>query len=308
MIDTLNKDSIINSNLSATAIINRQSLIEVTSLTMLIINDPFGYTNMNDSSDKRIVSSIIVAAIQRLSYTFTPINIFLYFKVLDKYLPSTDGKYRCSFFDTNTSKWNESGCTEPQYNIRFNRYECSCNHLTTFALVWLPNIPQPNYLSSQDIALLVFLSISILCFIAVIIHNLIIRLHNPMMSLKPPDLLPLISSASITILFILYIALSMTVYTRISSASSTPTPCFTSASVLMFFVYFFLIFMFCAKTSVGYFNYLLFIHLFPEPSFRKLFVLLIISFFVSIAWTVLAAGFNSNASYNITQLQGNKLC
>jgi hypothetical protein len=66
--------------------------------------------------------------------------------------------------------------------------------------------------------------------------------------------------------------------------------------------------MFCAKTSVGYFNYLRFIHLFPEPSFRKLFVLLIISFFISLAWTSFAAGFNSNASYNITQLQGNKLC
>ena len=66
--------------------------------------------------------------------------------------------------------------------------------------------------------------------------------------------------------------------------------------------------MFCAKTSVGYFNYLRFVHLFPEPSFRKLFLLLIISFFISITWTSFAAGFNSNSSYHITQLHGNKLC
>jgi len=129
-----------------------------------------------------------------------------------------------------------------------------------------------------------------------------------MISFSALDLLPLISSASTTILFIFYIALTMTVYTRISSSSSTPIPCFTSASVLMFFVYFFLIFMFCAKTSIGYFNYLRFIYLFPQPSYRKLFILLIISFFISITWTSFAAGFNSNSSFNITQLHGNKIC
>jgi hypothetical protein len=66
--------------------------------------------------------------------------------------------------------------------------------------------------------------------------------------------------------------------------------------------------MFCVKTSIGFFNYLRFVHLFPEPSFRKLYLLLIISFFISIAWTSFAAGFNSNSSFHITQLQGNKLC
>jgi hypothetical protein len=129
-----------------------------------------------------------------------------------------------------------------------------------------------------------------------------------LISFEARDLLPLISSASTMIVFIFYIALTMTIYTRIPFPSSTPTPCFKSASVLMFFVYFFLIFMFCAKTSVGYFNYLRFVYLFPQPSYRKLFILLIISFLFSIAWTAFAAGFNSNTSFNITQLHGNKLC
>ena len=71
---------------------------------------------------------------------------------------------------------------------------------------------------------------------------------------------------------------------------------------------YFLISMFCIKTSVSYFNYLRFINLFPEPSYWKLFILLTISFFISITWTSFAAGFNSNTSFNIIELRGNKLC
>ena len=60
----------------------------------------------------------------------------------------------------------------------------------------------------------------------------------------------------------------MTVYNQTPSANETR--CFLSSSVLMFFVYFSLIFMFCAKTSVGYFYYLRFVRLFPQPSYRQL--------------------------------------
>ena len=126
------------------------------------------------------------------------------------------------------------------------------------------------------------------------------------MQLKANDLLPLISCASTTILFIFYIALTLTVYTN--TPSKDETKCFLSSSILMFFVYFFLIFMFCAKTTVGFFNYLRFVYLFPQPSFRRLYILLGISFFISIAWTSFAAGFNSNSSFNIIQLYPYRLC
>ncbi|CAF3331679.1 unnamed protein product [Rotaria socialis] len=66
--------------------------------------------------------------------------------------------------------------------------------------------------------------------------------------------------------------------------------------------------MFCIKTSVAYFNYLRFVCLFPQPSYRRLLVIILISFFISITWVSVAAGLNSNASYNITQLYPYKLC
>jgi hypothetical protein len=305
-----NIDNFFASNASAGAIITDHSPGAI-SLNMLIIDKPSFYTNIDNSTDnKSLASSVIVAAVKRNHSASMASNISLYFEVLPEYQPTVSATYLCSFYDTTTFIWNETGCTAPEYNGTYNRYKCSCNHLTTFALTWLPKISQFNYLTAQDIASLACLSFSIFCFILAIIYIFIMRLLYPIMFLETRNLLPLISSASTTILFAFYIALTMTVYTRIPypSPSTVSTPCFLSSSVLMFFVYFFLIFMFCVKTSMSFYNYLRFVRLFPEPSDGKLILLLIISFFISIAWTSFAAGFNSNTSFQITQLQGNKLC
>jgi hypothetical protein len=66
--------------------------------------------------------------------------------------------------------------------------------------------------------------------------------------------------------------------------------------------------MFCTKTSVGYFNYRQYVQLFPPPSYIQLTKMLIVSFFVAIICTALAAGFNSNPANKITQIQGGKIC
>ena len=308
IVDTSNRESITNSIISTAAIISNESLTGVTYISMLIIDNPIQYRRIDNTSNKTLASSIIVAAVQRdPNITQQSINISLFFQVLNDSKPNTTNvDYYCSFYDTHSSQWNESGCTKPNYNQQWNRYECSCNHLTSFALIWLPNTQYTQNLNAQDIASLVFQSISIICFIIVISHVLFIRLRDPLMRLQAYDLLPLISAASTTILFIFYIALGTTVYTR--TTSEEETECFLSSSVLMFFVYFFVIFMFCTKTSVGYFNYLRFVLLFPQPRARKLVRMLIISFFISITWVSFAAGFNSNPSYNITQLYPYKLC
>jgi len=303
-----NKDNAINKPLSAAAIIANDSIVGVTRLKIFIINEPVLYKNIDNHTNKTVASSIIVASVTRNnSQLQSPMNISLFFQIIPALKPNiTNVDYYCSFYDTNTSQWSESGCTKPRYNSQWDRYECSCNHLTSFALIWLPNTQYTQNLSAQDIASLVFQSISIICFIIVISHALCIRLRDPLMRLQAYDLLPLISFASTTILFIFFIALGMTVYTK--TTSEEQTECFLSSSVLMFFVYFFVIFMFCTKTSVGYFNYLRFVLLFPQPRARKLIGMLIISFFISITWVSFAAGFNSNPSYNITQLYPYKLC
>ncbi|CAF4552632.1 unnamed protein product [Rotaria socialis] len=306
IVSTLNEGNVINSNVSTAAILNYQSLSNVKSLNMMIINSPTAFQNIDNSTNKTLASSVVLVNIQRNSTVSNPINISLFFQILNEFQPNVSANYFCSFYDTYNLRWNESGCSTPTFNTVFNRYECSCDHLTSFALLWLPQGQLTTYLNASDIASLVCLSISIVCFLAIIIHAIALRILDPVMSFKSYELLPLLSCASTTILFIFYIALGMTVYTRTSSTNESQ--CFLSSSVLMFFVYFFLIFMFCTKTSVGYFNYLRFICLFPQPSIRKLLTLLILSFFISITCVAFAIGFNSSSSYNITQLYPYKLC
>ena len=301
-----NASSVTNSDLSTAAIMSPDSLDGVTSLNIAIINDPGLYENIDNSSKKTVASSLVLVALQQNNTDPRPINISLYFQVFDEDVAPGTRKYFCSYFQTNTSTWEESGCTASTYNPPRNRYECSCNHLTSFALVWLPNTLPTRNLNAQDIASLVFQSLSILCFLGIILHATIVRCRSPAAGLQAYALLPLVSSASTTILFVFYIALGMSVYTQQSSALDTQCP--LSASVLMFVVYFFLIFMLCAKTCVGYFNYLRFVRLFPEPSVQRLISMLLGSFLVSITWVVVAVGLHLRGSVNITQLTAFKLC
>ncbi|CAF3333710.1 unnamed protein product [Rotaria sp. Silwood1] len=299
-----NKIRVINSNIVAAAIINNETVNNADNISVFILAKPKAYETLDVSNNQSLVSPVITFGVQKKDNN-SPITLYLYFQPSEDNKTRSADQYAGSFFNTNTSKWDTAGCTKLQYNKSYNRYECICNYLT-FALIWSPNLANTTNLTSQDIASMTFLSISILCFIAVIIHSFITCLLNPAMSMNARDLLSLISSASTTILFIFFIALSMTVYTP--AKPDHGTKCLLSSSVLMFFVYFFLIFMFCTKTSFGYFNYLRFVRLFSEPSYRKLFVLLAICFCISIIGTSFAVGFNSNASYYITQLHRNKLC
>ncbi|CAF1015137.1 unnamed protein product [Adineta ricciae] len=302
-----NKGRIIsNSSLTTAAIIDNTTLDGVTSLSVLIINDPTSFRNADNTTNKTIASSIVIVSVQPHHF-IKSINISLYFRLLNGSRPSDDLDYRCSYFNTTNHTWEEHGCSPALYNHIYNRYECYCNHNTSFALIWTPKIPLTSHLDAQDIASLVVQFISITCFIIVIVHGLTTQLTSRLGSVQARLLLPLISTAATTLLFIFYIALALTVYKNTPSSTSTKR-CFMSSSVLMFITYFLLIFMFCVKSSVGYFNYLRFVHLFPEPSLGRLYFLLLLSLVVSAVCTSLAVGLNSNAARSITELYRFKLC
>jgi hypothetical protein len=138
IIDTSNKDKIINPDLSAAVIVSHESIIDDAFLNILIIDKPSAYENI----------------VKGTSPTRTPVHISLYFKILCEYQPNISVTYFCSFYDTQKSNWNESGCIASHYNKQYDRYECTCNHLTKFALLWLPKISQPNYLTFVPLLLL----------------------------------------------------------------------------------------------------------------------------------------------------------
>ncbi len=139
LIRNSNQRHIINSKMSAAAIISPDSLIGVTHLSMLVIDKPVYYNHFTSSMNKKLVSSIIVAKVQRnKSSSSDRMNISLYFTKQSEYISNDTltGNFICSFYNTSTLSWETLGCTLPIYNVVFNRYECSCNHLTTFALLY----------------------------------------------------------------------------------------------------------------------------------------------------------------------------
>lgn len=305
-IDTLNRDEVLKQHLSAAAVLSLNSVENADSINIIIVDKPTLYENVDAVSGKRIASSMILASLVSSNPSSINPNISLYYTIPEALRENTAAEFFCSFYDELTLTWSETGCTKPTFNSLFNRSECSCNHLTSFALVWLPRAISP-YLDAQDIASLVFQSVSIACFLLVLAHVVLTQFNSRGKPLRTYDLLPLLSTASSTLLFIFYIAMSMTVYTRIDRGE-TEARCFQSARVLMFFTYLFFILMLCVKSSVGLFNYLRFVRLFPEPALIKLLIMLIISFFISTVWVSFAAGFDSNSSFDIINVYGYKLC
>ncbi|CAF3389562.1 unnamed protein product [Rotaria sp. Silwood2] len=227
VVDTSNRNNVINSNLSAAGIVTVQSLNEAKSFNMFIINDPTPFQDVDNTSNRTLSSSVVFATIQGADMNRRNITIDLFFQVLKPPKPTEDVTYFCSFYNTNTSQWNEFGCTAPIYNTKFDRYECHCYHLTSFALIWLPNPSKTSQgtpraeLNAQDKASIAFQVISISCFIAVVIHGIAIHFINPQKFIKLRLLIPLISCVVTMILFIFYIALGLTVYSRFSQLNTT---------------------------------------------------------------------------------------
>lgn len=152
LIRNSNQYEFINSNLSVLAMISPDSLRDVTHLNMLLIDKPDYYHRFTNSTNEILLSAIIVAKIQRNQSSFERMNISLYFTKQwnDDLIETATGYFVCSYYDTNYSRWNESGCTLPVYNAMFSRYECHCNHLTTFALLYRINSSSSTTISTQE--------------------------------------------------------------------------------------------------------------------------------------------------------------
>ena len=61
---------------------------------------------------KHLHHQLLLLQYNEIVHYLNSINISLYFKVLPEYKPNVSATYFCSFYDTNNSRWNESGCTD----------------------------------------------------------------------------------------------------------------------------------------------------------------------------------------------------
>ena len=334
-VDNFNKPQIINSAISSAVIFNNDSLINASTLAIAVISDTTVYANVDNSSNQQLVSQLIVTELRTRSeiesYN-TNISVSLYFQIISQANVAQDPEFTCVFYDTTTLRWNSSGCTVPTFNPAFNRFECSCNHLTSFGLVWSPRSIRsssesldPPVLNAKDIGSLVCQSISIVAFTMVIIHYIVMVHQKPNDFSSPKNILPLAAFGATILLFIFFIATSLTVFTRyqnknqgtsssssrtISSRASSfdPTVCLSSESQLALTVYFFLILMFSFKTLAGHATYRYFIKRDFRMSKKKIIINIAICISIPIVHVIFAAGFHSNPTLKILIISAKKLC
>lgn len=137
----INNGSLLNTNISAGAEFPLLSLTGIERINLLIIDRSPVFDTLDRSRNQTLVSSVIVAGLRRNSSRNVPMNISLYFQVLDEYRASVgNGTYQCSWFDFSTSLWSAINCSAPIFNNAFNRFECLCTHLSTYALIYSPTL------------------------------------------------------------------------------------------------------------------------------------------------------------------------
>ena len=304
MILVSNSEAILNTNFSTAIIFDPSFINSIKYLNLFLIERPADPRFVNDSQNQKLVSPIIIASPQLNDMKSKTLTLYFTNEDLQLANAPTD-EFRCVYYDIATLSWRDDKCKNPTYNDTWKRYKCICDHLSSFGLIWLPQRESDSF-EAIDYASLVFQCFSIVCFLVVIVHVILSRVIDPIMTLQSVHLLPLISHLVTSLLLIFYIALSLTVYTRTRSMKTDT--CFTSATVLMFFVYFLIIFMFGVKTSFGYFNYILFVRLFPAPSIKTLVHLLILAFVIAIIPVAIAIGVNSRLSPAILAVHANQIC
>lgn len=307
----------------------------VSRFNILIINNPTVYRNASILSSEQLVSSLIMAKVNYGGTSDIEVAIQLYFQDNVNKEPRDSSEYVCGYFDDTTNKWNSTGCSLPKYDEGLHRYQCECNHFSSFGLIWRPSEtpdPNPPELYAEDKASIAFQIFSILCIIGIGIYGVVNMVKNPKTAIQPMHMLPLLSYAFVALLFILYISLTLSVYNRfkneaVNSQSSNSQNklnpradpnnsnnnpsilyCTSNEERLMFAVYFFIIFMLCTKTSIGYDNYRRYVYLCPPPSFRLLIGLLVASLGFSLIFVLVAVGVNSQTENGITQANAKKIC
>jgi hypothetical protein len=147
------------------------------------------------------------------------------------------GTYSCVFWQIN--RWNDTGCSHSM-DSKSNRHYCSCNHTTSFALIFIPHKTiHQTYIPSITIAL-----ISIICFCL----SIILSIYRQTTSFRHLSIINIFTLLNSIILFILLTVILIRGY---QSNIKINDNCSKSQQNLVITTYFFLIITFASKTFLG---------------------------------------------------------
>ncbi|CAF1440374.1 unnamed protein product, partial [Didymodactylos carnosus] len=139
-----NQDNVIPqiTNISAAAVISDELTLENLAFLKILIIDQPDNLRLYDTNETMLSSSVISMGTEP---QVDNITVALYFTITfnnDIIDPRDLSKLQCSFWENATRTWDNTGCgtPTPMANITPSQlvYRCECNHLTTFALIWLP--------------------------------------------------------------------------------------------------------------------------------------------------------------------------
>ncbi|XP_072005241.1 adhesion G protein-coupled receptor E3-like [Engystomops pustulosus] len=119
---------------------------------------------------KTVNSRLVTGAITR-NLTSTGRNVTFQLAHIQELKPS----YRptCNFWDTNKNNWSEEGCTTEYSNSNDTHTTCSCNHLSSFAILMAPSGLKEDHV--LDIVSEIGLSLSVFCLLLSLLTFLLCR-------------------------------------------------------------------------------------------------------------------------------------
>lgn len=177
---------------------------------------------------------IIIEPIVGLHFPKTiPYSINLSFTDIER----SNGDYSCVFWDTN--QWNPNGCKH-SFNSKVNRHFCSCNHTTSFALIFIPHKTiDKTYIPSITIAF-----VSIVCFCI----SIILSISRQTTYFRHLSVLNIFTLFNSMVLFLLFGVILIQGY---QSSRKFHGNCSMSQKNLVVTTYFFLLLTFASKTLLG---------------------------------------------------------
>lgn len=157
----------------------------------------------------------------------------------------SSGKYSCVFWHFN--QWNDTGCSYFM-DSQLNRHFCSCNHTTSFALIFIPH----KTTSFSTVPSIFVAVLSIICFLL----SIILSISRRTKSFRHLSIINIFSLFNSIMLFAFLATVLIRGYKSSTPKSKIQTNCSIVSQNLVITTYFYLILTFASKTLLGIYYFL----------------------------------------------------
>jgi len=99
VVDNSTQATVFNQSVSAAAVLNENSLANITALSMSIVGKPTIYRNIDNTTGKAPVSPVVISSVSTIGSLSNSFNISFIFQQLQEYSLNGNGTFLCSFWN-----------------------------------------------------------------------------------------------------------------------------------------------------------------------------------------------------------------